>query len=66
MPPTTFNVPSVILTVTLAYKTPPSLPPPFHFFSWLSSLFLLLSVFSLIFGRDLIVLVVVFNILKGM
>jgi hypothetical protein len=32
----------------------------------LSSLFLLLPVFSLSFGRDLIVLVIVFNILKGM
>jgi len=65
MPPTTINVPSVIPTEILAYKNP---PPPYlvHFISWLSSLFLLLSVFSLSFGRDLIVLVVVFNILKGM
>jgi len=65
MPPTTINVPSVILKEILAYKTLPP-PPPFHFF-----LLALISIssplrLSLIFGRVLIVLVVVFNILKGM
>jgi len=64
MPPTTINVPSVMPTEILAYKTLP--PPPISFF-----LLALISIsfplhLSLIFGRVLIVLVVVFNILKGM
>jgi len=62
MPPITINVSSVIPTKILAYKP----PPQFGSFSLGSHLYLLLPVFSLSFGRDLIVLVVVFNILKGM
>jgi hypothetical protein len=58
-------VPLVILMEILAYKTIP--PPPFGSFFLLA----LISIssplrLSLVFGRDLIVLVVVFNILKGM
>jgi hypothetical protein len=64
MPPTTINVLSVIPSEKLVYKTP---LPPFGLFF----LLVLVSIssplrFSLVFGRDFIVLVVVLNILKGM
>jgi len=65
MPPTITNVPSVIPSEKLLYKTP---LPPFGLF-FLSALHLYFSSplrLYLVFGRGFIVFVVVLNILKGM
>jgi len=64
MPPTTINVPSVIPSEKLVYKTP---LPPFGLFFLLAPVSISSPLrLSLVFGRDFIVLVVVLNILKGM
>jgi hypothetical protein len=65
MPLTIINVPSVIPSEKLLYKTP---LPPFGLF-FLSALHFYFSFplrFYLVFGRGFIVFVVVLNTLKGM
>jgi hypothetical protein len=65
MPPTITNVPSVIPSEKLLYKTP---LPPFGLF-FLSALHLYFSSplrLYLVLGRDFNILVVVLNILKGL